>query len=85
MVDEPHGKTQWMSTWQDTTAERGSWTRLEQETFLAQLANALTALNGWVYLAQMSPCRTHQQRYLDAIQDTVQHITRLMQYHGQTR
>ncbi len=81
MVDEPLGKAQRIASSQDVTAERSRHTRLERDYFLAQLADALTILNGWVYLAQATSCRTRQQCYMGVIQHTVQHITQLIHDH----
>ncbi|ETX09239.1 hypothetical protein [Candidatus Entotheonella palauensis] len=80
MVYEPHGNTQWIAISQDTAAERAP-ACLEREFFFSQLANALTMLNGWVYLTQTSACPTRQQCYFEAMQSTVQHIIHLMQRH----
>ncbi len=84
MVCEPHCKTKWIAAPYDTAAEEARQTRLEREYFLAQLANALTMLNGWVYLTQQSTHPTRQQHYLEAMQQTVRHITQLMQHYRQS-
>lgn len=84
MSGEPHCDSEWMSS-QDPTGEETQPIRLERVRFLAQLANALTVLNGWTHLAQVTSCRTRQQRYLETMQQTVQHITQLMQHHRRSR
>ncbi|ETW97565.1 MAG: hypothetical protein ETSY1_22180 [Candidatus Entotheonella factor] len=80
MVYEPTCDPPSMATSQETAAERVQ-AHLERDAFLAQLANALTILNGWTYLMQISSCRPRQQHYLGAMQYTVQHITELMQHY----
>lgn len=85
MVDEPYCNPQGFETSQETATGRVGHTPLEPASFLAQLANALTILNGWAYLAQTSSHRARQQRYLGAVQCTMRYITQLMQRHRQNR
>ncbi len=81
---EPHCDTKWVAAPNDRAVEGSRQARLEREYFLGQVANALTILNGWVYLTQVSSCRASQQRYLGAIQHTVRQLTQLMQHYGQS-
>ncbi|PON15026.1 hypothetical protein C2W62_25970 [Candidatus Entotheonella serta] len=85
MVDEPHGEPPCLATSQKSTAERSRYTLTERDYFLAQLADALTILNDWVYLAQSGSCRTRQQDYLGIIRDTVQGIIQLMHQYREHR
>jgi hypothetical protein len=85
MVDEPSCNPQSFATPLETAVGKVGHTSLETDSFLAQLANALTILNGWVHLAQISAHPTCQQRYIRAIQCTMRHIIQLMQHHRQNR
>ncbi len=81
MVNEPHGQAQYLPTTENPWVQSVEGGFSEREAFFTQLANALTILNGWVHLAQLSSCHTRQQLYLDVIQYTVQYISRLMQHY----
>ena len=82
----PHpGDAQYIAPTPHLEIEHLSSAQPKREMLLAQLANALTILNGWAYLAQRSSSHTRQQIYLDIMQGTLQHITQLMQTYQHDR
>ncbi len=84
MVQEPSCGTTWIAAMQDVAAESAQQVGLHRELFFVQLANALTVLNGLVYLTHRTASRAYRERYIEAMQDTVGQITQSMQQYRLT-
>lgn len=84
MVQEPSCDTKWLAATQDTAAEGAQQSGLDRQCFLTQLANALTTLNGLVYLTHQAAYHAERQRYVEAMQNTVGQIAQSMQQYRLT-
>ncbi len=85
MAQESYCDIPWTAAPQDMAVENAQPTGLHRERFFVQLANALTTLNGLVYLTHRTASRVYQQRYIEAMQDTMGGITQSMQRYRLTR
>lgn len=84
MVQESSCETKWMAAARDAAAEGAQPCGLDRQRFLMQLTNALTTLNGLVYLTHRADYHTEQKYYIEAMQDKVEQITQAIHQHRLT-